>query len=76
LAAAAQRAGQEIPPPPAQAGVWVFAEALPRGALTQEEAGLLMRALALGQGADGVPDGLLRSLAEETAAFVDGSGPS
>jgi superfamily II DNA or RNA helicase len=73
LAAAALRAGQETPPSPAQAGVWVFAEALPRGALTQEEAGLLMRALALGQGADSVPDGLLRSLVEETAAFVEGS---
>ena len=76
LAAAALRVGQESAPPPAQAGVWVFAEALPRGALTQEEAGLLMRALALGQGADGVPDGLLRTLAAETAAFVEGSGPS
>jgi len=74
LAAAALRAGQEAAPAPAQAGVWVFAEALPRGALTQEEAGLLMRALALGQGADSVPDGLLRSLAAETAAFVEGSG--
>ncbi len=73
LAAAALRAGQEIPPTPAQAGVWVFAEALPRGALTQDEAGLLMRALALGQGADSVPDGLLRTLAEEVAAFVEGS---
>jgi len=74
LAAAALRAGQETAPAPAQAGVWVFAEALPRGALTQEEAGLLMRALALGQGADSVPDGLLRSLAAETAAFVEASG--
>ncbi|WP_295385432.1 DEAD/DEAH box helicase [uncultured Thiodictyon sp.] len=73
LAAAALRAGQEAPPSPAQAGVWVFAEALPRGVLTQDEAALLMRALALGQGADGVPDGLLRALAEESAAFVEGS---
>jgi superfamily II DNA or RNA helicase len=76
LAAAALRAGLETPPPPAQAGVWVFAEALPRGALTQDQAGLLMRALALAQGADGVPDALLRPLAAECAAFVEGSGPT
>ncbi|WP_295446524.1 DEAD/DEAH box helicase [uncultured Thiodictyon sp.] len=76
LAAAALRAGQEVSPTPAQAGVWVFAEALPRGVLTQDEAALLMRALALGQGADGVPDGLLRALAAESADFVEGCRPS
>ena len=73
LAAAALRADQPAPPAPAQAGVWVFAEALPRGALTQEEAGLLTRALALAQGADALPEPLLRTLAAETAAFVEGS---
>ncbi|NCC29524.1 MAG: hypothetical protein EOM22_15645 [Gammaproteobacteria bacterium] len=48
----------------------VRSEALPKGILTQDEAGLLMRALALSQGAEAVPDALLRDLAADVARFV------
>jgi superfamily II DNA or RNA helicase len=71
LAASALRAGQESPPAAQQAGVWLFAEALPRGILDQAQAGLLMRAIALAQAADGVPHAMLRELAAAAAAFVE-----
>jgi hypothetical protein len=70
LACAAVRAEQEIPPTPQNAGIWLYSEALPNGILTQEEAGLLMRALALSQGAETIPDALLRDLAADVARFV------
>ena len=73
LACAAVRAEQETPPTPQQAGIWLYSEALPKGILTQEEAGLLMRALALSQGAEAIPDALLRDLAADIARFVAGT---
>jgi superfamily II DNA or RNA helicase len=73
LACAAVRAEQESPPTPQQAGIWLYSEALPKGILTQEEAGLLMRALALSQGAEAIPDALLRDLAADIARFVAGT---
>jgi superfamily II DNA or RNA helicase len=73
LACAAVRAEQESPPTPQQAGIWLYSEALPKGILTQDEAGLLMRALALSQGAEAIPDALLRDLATDIARFVAGT---
>ena len=70
LACAAVRAEQETPPTPQHAGIWLYSEALPKGILTQDDAGLLMRALALSQGAETIPDGLLRDLAADVARFV------
>ncbi|MEA3273721.1 MAG: DEAD/DEAH box helicase [Pseudomonadota bacterium] len=70
LCAAAIRAGRDEPPPPQQAGVWLYAEALPTGALTQEQSALIMRAMALAQGADAVPEGMLLELAAEVSAFL------
>lgn len=70
LAAAAERAGQKVPPVPQQAGVWLYGEALPKGALSQDQAGLVMRAMALAQGADAVPEPMLRGLAADVSAFV------
>ncbi|MGB5735308.1 MAG: DEAD/DEAH box helicase, partial [Thiohalocapsa sp.] len=70
LAAAALRAGQADPPSPSQAGIWLYGEVLPAGLLQQQDAALLMRAIALGQGADAVPDTLLTALAEDAEAFV------
>jgi superfamily II DNA or RNA helicase len=71
LAACALRARQETPPSAQQAGVWLFGEALPTGAVDQEQTGLVMRAMALAQAADGVPEPMLRELAAATAAFVE-----
>ncbi|CRI67708.1 hypothetical protein THIOKS1770002 [Thiocapsa sp. KS1] len=74
LACAAVRAEQETPPTPQQTGIWLYSEALPKGILTQDEAGLLMRALALSQGAEAIPDALLRDLAADVARFVAETG--
>jgi superfamily II DNA or RNA helicase len=70
LCAAALRAGQDAAPTPQHAGVWLYAEALPLGLLTQDQAGLLMRALALAQAGESVPEPLVRTLAADTAEFV------
>ncbi|HSQ06450.1 MAG TPA: helicase, partial [Chromatiaceae bacterium] len=72
LAAAAARAGETIAPAPQQAGVWLYGEALPKGLLTPDQAGLIMRGLALAQGADAVPEPLVRTLAADVALFVEG----
>jgi hypothetical protein len=71
LAAAAVRAGETTAPAPQQAGVWLYGEALPKGRLTPDQAGLIMRGLALAQGADAVPEPLVRALAAEVAQFVE-----
>ncbi|WP_200330664.1 DEAD/DEAH box helicase [Thiocystis violacea] len=73
LAAAAVRAGRDDPPTPQEAGVWLFAEALPAGWLSSDDAALLMRAIALAQGADAVPAPLLAALVEDAATFVEGT---
>lgn len=71
LASAAQRAGRDQPPAIKEAGIWLYAEALPGQALDPSDAALLMRALALGQGGDAVPEPLLTSLADDIAAFLE-----
>jgi hypothetical protein len=73
LAAAAHRVGRSDPPSPAQAGIWLYGEILPAGLLEQQDIALLMRAIALAQGADSVPETLLTALAEDAAAFVGAS---
>ena len=70
LAAAALRAGQADPPNASQAGIWLYGEVLPAGLLQQQDAALLMRAIALGQGADAVPDSMLTALADDAAVFI------
>lgn len=49
-------------------------EALPQGLLTQEQAALLMRAIARGQAGDQLPAHLLRPLAEDASRFLDQAG--
>ena len=71
LATAAQTAGLDQAPPPQQAGVWLYAEALPRGLLNNDQVALLMRAFALAQSGDFIPLQLLRPLAEDAARFLD-----
>ncbi|MCB2181616.1 MAG: DEAD/DEAH box helicase [Desulfobulbaceae bacterium] len=70
LAAAADRLGLGNPPTTQEAGVWIYSEALPSGAVNQEEAALIMRAISLGQ-ASSLPHELLAQLLEDVAAFVE-----
>jgi len=70
LAAAAARAGQDTVPAPTRAGVWLYGEILPKNVLTQEQAALIMRALALAQAAEEVPEPMVRELAADAALFV------
>ncbi len=69
LAAAADRAGQDKAPTTAEAGLWLYAEALPNGWLTAEDAELLMRNLALAQ-APSLPTALLEGLITDVQQFV------
>jgi hypothetical protein len=71
LAAGARRAGRGEPPTPQQAGIWLYGEALPAGLLEPQDAALLMRAIALAQGADAVPEPLLSGLVDDAADFID-----
>ncbi len=73
LAAAAARAELEQPPSPQEAGVWLYGEALPKGWLTQEQAGLVMRAVTLAQ-APAVPEPLLQELLGDVRGFVEMAG--
>ena len=69
LAAAADRAGLDVPKTAAEAGVWVYGEAVPKGLLTQDEAGLIMQAVGLSQ-APTVPETLVDQLMKGTADFM------
>ena len=69
LAAAGSKAKADQPPTMQEAGVWLFAQALPKGWLNQEQAALIMRAISLSQAAE-LPEMLLRELIEDTSAFV------
>jgi hypothetical protein len=70
LAAAANRADQDLPPTAQQAGIWLYSEAIPSGQVTQDQAALIMRAIALSQGAEQVPEPLLWELAGDAAQFI------
>ncbi len=69
LATAADRAGLDFPKTAAEAGVWVYSEAIPKGILTQDEAGLIMQAVGLSQ-APTVPEMLMDQLMKDTAVFM------
>ncbi|MFZ0788528.1 MAG: hypothetical protein WAM94_02765, partial [Chromatiaceae bacterium] len=58
------------PPGPRDAGIWLFGEAIPTGAIDQSDAALVMRAIALAQDADAVTLALLEALAADTEVFV------
>jgi hypothetical protein len=70
LCASALLAGRAQPPGPRDAGIWLFGEAIPTGAIDQSDAALVMRAIALAQDADAVPLALLEALAADTEVFV------
>jgi superfamily II DNA or RNA helicase len=69
LNTAAARGGLERAPKAMDAGVWVYAEAVPNGWLGQEEAALVMRAVALAQALE-LPMSLLEQLLEDVRGFV------
>jgi hypothetical protein len=69
LAAAAARAGLELAPTSADAAVWLYGEAVPRGLLDAQQAALVQRAIGLAQ-APSLPDALLRGLFDEAGVFV------
>lgn len=69
LALAADRAGLDTPKSAAEAGVWIYGEAIPQGVLTPEEAGLIMQAVGLAQ-APNVPGVLMEQLMKETTDFM------
>jgi superfamily II DNA or RNA helicase len=69
LAAAAARAGLDTAPTPADATVWLYGEAVPRGFLDAQQAALVQRAIGFAQ-APSLPDALLRGLLDEAGSFV------
>lgn len=68
MARVADRAGLASPPSASEAGVWIYGTALPQGVVTGEEAGLLMRAVALSQ-ADNLPLDLAATLMSDAESF-------
>lgn len=70
LAKACDLAGLDTPKTPAEAGVWIYSEAMPGGFLTNDDAGLIMRAIGLGQ-SDNVPESLVADLMDDATFFVD-----
>ena len=70
LAAAAHRAGRAEPLDHQQAGIWLYGEALPSGALDQSDAATLMGAIALAQGGDAIPPALVVTLAASTEEYI------
>ena len=73
LAGAALKSGREEPPGVREAGVWIYGEALPAQTLDADDAALLMRAIALHQAGNDVPEVLLRELARDAASFIEKS---
>ncbi|MBI4793680.1 MAG: DEAD/DEAH box helicase [Deltaproteobacteria bacterium] len=69
LAAAAGRAGLDEPVAAREAGVWIYGEALPKGLLNQEEAGLIMRGITLAQ-SQSVPEPLISGLLGDVEIFI------
>ncbi len=59
----------EQAPGKAEAGVWLYQEALPRGWLSADQVNLVLRVLSLGQATD-LPESLTRELMADVEAFV------
>ncbi|MGE5155275.1 MAG: DEAD/DEAH box helicase, partial [Bdellovibrio bacteriovorus] len=70
LCAAALLAGRDQPPAPREAGIWLYGDAIPKGAIDQGDTALLMRAVALAQAGESVPPALLQDLAADTERFI------
>jgi hypothetical protein len=53
--------------------VWIYGEALPAQSLDADDALLLMRAIALHQAGNNVPEPLLQELARDASGFMEKS---
>ncbi|CAK0769237.1 DEAD/DEAH box helicase [Gammaproteobacteria bacterium] len=71
LSSAAEHAGRHQPLSPQEAGVWLYAEALPQALLSPEQGHALMRALALSQTPQ-VPAVLAQAVWEDAKTWVSG----
>ncbi len=69
LVVAAERAGLTQAVDVREAGVWLYAEAVPKGWLDAEQAALVMRAVAMEQ-AEQIPLELMRRLLDEASQFL------
>jgi len=69
LAKASDQAQLTTTVPPQDAGVWLYSEALPKGFLTQDDATLIMRALALAQ-SPSVPENMVNDLCLDVELFI------
>ena len=69
LAAAADQSGQETPPSPQEAGIWLYGEALPKGLLSQQKAELISKTISLCQ-CQSVPENILKDLQRDTEIFI------
>ncbi len=72
LLAASARAGRSAALTAAEAPVWLYTEAVPRGQLDATEAALILRALALAA-SPGLPAAVVHSLLGEGRRFVESS---
>jgi superfamily II DNA or RNA helicase len=70
LAAAAARAELHQAPSSEEASVWLYAEAVPRGLVTAEQAAAVTRALALRQ-APSVPDALVQAVLDDARGLME-----
>jgi hypothetical protein len=68
-AMAAVGSGLSDVPNPEQLAVWVYSDAVPKGQLTQEQAGSLIRAHSLSQSSP-VPAALLNDVLADARQFV------
>lgn len=71
LARAGELAGLDTPVHAAEAGVWIYGEALPQGVLQESDAALLMRAISLNQSGS-LPSELFDDLLDDAAPFIEG----
>ena len=69
LAKACDLAGLDTATTPSEAGVWIYGDAMPKGIISGDEAGLIMRAIGLSQ-ADNVPQDLMVDLMADATVFA------
>lgn len=70
LHAATHLAAQDQPPAAQEAGIWVYAEALPNGWLDQEQANMVTRSVAMTQ-APSIPEPVMQNLMQDIREFVE-----